>query len=1368
MQARLFKSLFSGALTLTVLFAFSGCASVTDSVKKQTSSAAQTTQDYGAVTKASLVETPAVHSISFAADGSQNETEYMYQDDGSSVMKGHRFADKSAGWVYYFGFSNPVSSASLNLDIAGQYLISVSADAKNWTVLATSEGTPGRNGLYEKLDSVLGNSIKAFYIKFSDRVSSDGFGPSLYVFTLSYEPASGVTDNGPQGPNVQAGKVSYDVSFGFATNGSQPEKEYLYDDKSSGIMSGDHRYADATAYWVYAFSFPDTLKAAEMDLDISNEYVVSGSTDGHSWVTLSTSTGNPSRSILHVSLAPLLGGSARTFYIRFSDRTTSDGFGPSLWNFTLNYNLSKGGSSKPSSVKAPAVTKTGSAYFTANGSAAEKKYMADDHSTGVLSGSHRFADKTAYWVYYFKFPGTLKTASVDLDIAGQYVVSGSIDGKNWTNLAVSSGTPGRAMVNVHLDALAAGKSAVLYLRFSDRVTSDGFGPSLWSLDLSTQLEDGRVNMVPSGPQAAPTAKNAVQFAADGGSAETEYMFEDGGSFVSKDHRFADRSAYWVYYFKYPGAVSSSAAVCDIGGQYQISGSTDGQHWTTLAKASGTPGRNTVSVDLSALVGSRSEIVYLKFSDRDPSDGFGPSLWSLRMEYNLADGTGNANLVGPTRNALRFAADGGADESRYMFIDRSSGIFGGDHRYADNSAYWIYYFRFPSSVATAGVDLDMQGQYQISGSTDGKTWQTLVAANGTAGRGIVHVDLTALLGTDSRTVYLKFSDHNPSDGFGPGLWNFNLTYILTSGQQDDNLSGPVKNAAGFAADGGADESKYMLMDLSSGIFGEDHRYADNSAYWVYYFRFPDTVASAGVDLDLGGQYQVSGSTDGTAWTTLATADGTAGRGIVHVDLTALTQTGATSVYLKFTDRDPSDGFGPGLWNLNLTYILASGQADADVSGPTTNSLQFAADGGATEQTYLYADNHSQLFNVNDHRYADNYAYWVYGFKFYKTLADASVDLDIGGQYQIAASTDAKNWQIVSTADGTAGRGTVHLNLTSLIGSGAQTVYLKFSDHDPSDGFGPGLWDLTLAYKCMDGQADTAPLSAGKITAVTNSFTLVADGGANEASYLLVDESSGVMGNDHRYADNNAFWVYEFRFAGLVNSAGVDLDIAGQYEVSGSTDGSNWTVLATADGAPGRGTVHVDFSSLSATPSANLYLKFTDRDPSDGFGPGFWGMTMSYTMQDGGQDTGPSGPLQNTLSFLANGTAGELPYLYDDHSSGIFGNDHRFADNSAYWVYCFNFDDFVASLHLNLDIGGQYNIECSSDGSTWKTLAVADGTPGRSNLRFDLTTFLGEPYRKLYLRFSDAQPADGFGPGLWGLGIQYTLRAGEQASQQTTSN
>lgn len=198
---------------------------------------------------------------------------------------------------------------------------------------------------------------------------------------------------------------------------------------------------------------------------------------------------------------------------------------------------------------------------------------------------------------------------------------------------VSSDKPSFVMVNIEAwgDGVSSIEAAVEALKESDPSAYEFVEPSELAA-IFKSYSAGKVSPASASQTASTVKAFSVSFNADGGAVEKKYLaVDDSNGTMGYDHRFADKASYWVYRFDLPGASTYPRLQADVSGQYQISASTDGKLWTVLKSSVGIESRMVVYADLSSVLSAHSKTLYLKFSDADPTNGFGPSLYSLEID-----------------------------------------------------------------------------------------------------------------------------------------------------------------------------------------------------------------------------------------------------------------------------------------------------------------------------------------------------------------------------------------------------------------------------------------------------------------------------------------------------------------------------------------------------------------------------------------------------------------------------------------------------------------------------------------------------------------------------------------------------------------
>jgi hypothetical protein len=124
-------------------------------------------------------------SAEFDADGGAGERPFLYSDNYSDLVDGHRYADLNASWTYRFDLVDSASKVTVELELSNNYVIQVSNDDLEWEQVAAANGLPAPGTITLDLSSYLqGNGPKRIYLKFSDGSVNDGYGPSLWRVNL--------------------------------------------------------------------------------------------------------------------------------------------------------------------------------------------------------------------------------------------------------------------------------------------------------------------------------------------------------------------------------------------------------------------------------------------------------------------------------------------------------------------------------------------------------------------------------------------------------------------------------------------------------------------------------------------------------------------------------------------------------------------------------------------------------------------------------------------------------------------------------------------------------------------------------------------------------------------------------------------------------------------------------------------------------------------------------------------------------------------------------------------------------------------------------------------------------------------------------
>jgi hypothetical protein len=125
----------------------------------------------------------------------------------------------------------------------------------------------------------------------------------------------------------------------------------------------------------------------------------------------------------------------------------------------------------------------------------------------------------------------------------------------------------------------------------------------------------------------------------GTAAEEPWLLDAGGSQLDGAvydgrARFADGETHFVYRFELPSGITGGALTLDIGNQFLVRVSPDGETWRTVLEETqpvrDLSNRRERPLDLNELR-DESRTLYLRVEDSQKQDGWGGRLARLRLE-----------------------------------------------------------------------------------------------------------------------------------------------------------------------------------------------------------------------------------------------------------------------------------------------------------------------------------------------------------------------------------------------------------------------------------------------------------------------------------------------------------------------------------------------------------------------------------------------------------------------------------------------------------------------------------------------------------------------------------------------------------------
>ena len=584
---------------------------------------------------------------------------------------------------------------------------------------------------------------------------------------------------------------SFETSY-FGGDEEAPDKEYLYEIVGAGRNSFGHRFADENAYWTYKFSLDYGFKYSEMIFKgvLSNEFLISVSLDNQNWYDLAQGgigVGNRTEdnevSINFTDDFMVFAENHGNIYFRIKDANELDGFGAILEDFIIYY------TSEVDENPLPEVPVIQNKIKFKTASEDETQYLYANERTGIVENTKRWADDTAYFIYKFDLEESISSLTLNLSIENQSKIEVSFDGKTYVEVANSitenANDCGKYysvdITTINVEA-AVNNTGEVYIRFSDADQSDGFGCCLYSFEMTWVHGEGTLEIEPAPEPEEPKLISFKTATSD----EAPYLFaEDRTGTVENTKRWADESAYFTYKFDLNDSVSNITLKLIIENEAKVEISYDNETYYELAN-SVTENANgngryfsnvTKNIDINTY--ANTGVIYIRFSDAKPTDGFGCCLYSFEMTWVYGEGAVPSEPEQPVVLSNITFATATSDETTYLFDQNSTGTVENTKRWADNNAYFIYKFNIDESATKLILNLVIENEAKIEISFDGQEYVEIANsitenANG-CGRyfGNITNSFESVIEGNTGELYIRFSDAKPTDGFGCCLYSFNM-------------------------------------------------------------------------------------------------------------------------------------------------------------------------------------------------------------------------------------------------------------------------------------------------------------------------------------------------------------------------------------------------------------------------------------------------------------------------------------------------------------------------------------------------------------------------------------------------------------------
>ena len=281
-----------------------------------------------------------------------------------------RFCDNNGELVYKFN-TNDYDNPIYQIYIAQNYIIEVSGDGQNWTLVAdySKNGTVDRvtnadNATVINIDPYsydgIGNEL---YIRIRNTTTNGSHGAAVSRIVIRYTTSQTVKPSDAPGKNntsteIEGSKDTFideknflvSVKNGIATykrtvrtNSLGEDNEFLYFN-SAGVNDGV-RYCDNNGILIYVFDTGKMLSAS-FTFFLAQNYILEVSTDGKNYTVVADYSeggkvphlegGGNDKSFV-INPFSYGAGESGVFYVRIRNTDTSKGFGGCISKFTMDY-----------------------------------------------------------------------------------------------------------------------------------------------------------------------------------------------------------------------------------------------------------------------------------------------------------------------------------------------------------------------------------------------------------------------------------------------------------------------------------------------------------------------------------------------------------------------------------------------------------------------------------------------------------------------------------------------------------------------------------------------------------------------------------------------------------------------------------------------------------------------------------------------------------------------------------------------------------------------------------------------------------------------------------------------------------------------
>jgi hypothetical protein len=402
-----------------------------------------------------------------------------------------------------------------------------------------------------------------------------------------------------------------------------------------------------------------------------------------------------------------------------------------------------------------------------------------------------------------------------------------------------------------------------------------------------------------------------------------------------------------------------------------------------------------------------------------------------------------------------------------------------------------------------------------------------------------------------------------------------------------------------------------------------------------------------------------------------------------------------------------------------------------------------------------------------------------------VSDVSVIADVEFSFELTSSADSDKEEVAKKFKG---KDTGWVN-----GWNHVKWSLKEFDQKTGGDFDATAWDFIRWYNdstlAANGYFEVG-IANIEFTAVETKedkyiFEMFSD---EEKKYLDPDFQANNANNQVRFADGHQYFIYKYDLKSFrgIKSISFEGNIGGQLHLWASADGKNWVEIEKHEVRFDAKYMNIDLSCMAeaVAKTMTLYIKIGDAVTSDGNGgqvrAGEVHLTVVYdATADQTRLPPPEITTEHEKTVFRVETDAEKPYLIEN--TGKWNKQHRYGDKDAYYTYKYTVKNLyqIENVIWKAKTCQEFKLDISFDNKNWETVSASTENLGPVLREYDLTKFLVNEdgtmkAAEFYLKICDADPADGWGGGIWGdadvtLDVEYTPLTAEQkdALEATTT-